>query len=135
VGDDERVPATVEAALARIEGSLGAGFAELRGQIALVLQRADQSDARLRELADTVAAHEGRIRVQETTAATREDVKALGARIDVDVKDLDTRIDGAVTQEQMDARFRRTTTILTLVLTVAGMLVAAGTSVLIAVLL
>ena len=74
MGDDERVPATVEAALARIEGSLGAGFAELRGQIALVLQRADQSDARLRELADTVAAHEGRIRVQETTAATREDL-------------------------------------------------------------
>jgi hypothetical protein len=123
VGDDERVPATVEAALARIEGSLGAGFAELRGQIALVLQRADQSDARLRELADTVAAHEGRIRVQETTAATREDLKAL-----------DTRVDAAVTHEQMDGRFRRTTTILSLVLVVVGIVAGAGTSVLLAVL-
>lgn len=123
MGDDEGVPATVEAALARIEGSLGAGFAELRGQIALVLQRADQSDARLRELADAVAAHEGRIRVQETTAATREDVKAL-----------DTRVDSAVTQEQMDGRFRRTTTILSLVLVVVGILAGAGTSVLLALL-
>jgi hypothetical protein len=123
VGDDERVPATVEAALARIEGSLGAGFAELRGQIALVLQRADQSDARLRELADTVAGHEGRIRVQETTAATREDLKAL-----------DTRVDAAVTHEQMDGRFRRTTTILSLVLVVVGIVAGAGTSVLLAVL-
>lgn len=123
MGDDERVPATVEAALARIEGSLGAGFAELRGQIALVLQRADQSDARLRELADTVAAHEGRIRVQETTAATREDLKAL-----------DTRVDAAVTHEQMDGRFRRTTTILSLVLVVVGIVAGAGTSVLLAVL-
>ena len=123
MGDDEKVPATVEAALARIEGTLGAGFAELRGQIALVLQRADQSDARIREIADTVAAHEGRIRVQETTAATREDVKAL-----------DTRVDAAVTHEQMDGRFRRTTTILSLVLVVVGILAGAGTSVLLAVL-
>lgn len=124
MADDEKVPATVEAALARIEGSLGAGFAELRGQIALVLQRADQTDMRVRDLADTVAAHEGRIRVQETTTATREDVKAL-----------DARVDATVTQEQMDARFRRTTAILTLVLTVAGIVVAAATSVLIALLL
>lgn len=124
MGDDEGVPATVEAALARIEGSLGAGFAELRGQIALVLQRADQADLRAREQADQLSDHEGRLRIQETTAATREEVKAL-----------DTRIDGAVTQEQMDARFRRSTAILTLVLTAVGILVAAGTSVLIAVLL
>lgn len=125
MGDDERVPATVEAALARIEGSLGAGFAELRGQIALVLQRADQADVRAREQADQLTAHEGRLRVLETTSATQAALKAV-----------DDRVDGAVTHDQMDrqldGRFRRTTTILTLVLTGVAIVTGAGTSLLIA---
>lgn len=120
MGDDDRVPATVEAALARIEGSLGEGFADLRGQIALVLQRADQTDERLKDQARQLGELEARTRVLESTSATREAVKGVE--------------DVAVTHEQLNGRFRRTTTMLTLVMTGLAIVIGSATTVLVTVL-
>lgn len=111
MADDERVPATVEAALAQIQGSIDTGFADLRGQVALVLQRADQTDRRLDDHDHRMAAQDQRLREVETHGVTRDQIKQV------------------VTHDELDTRFRRTTAVLSLVFTGVGILVAASVSV------
>lgn len=119
--ETEKVPAAVEAALARIEGMINSGFERIGGQVNLVLQRADQTDARLQEITAKVADHDIRLRDQEIRAATRDDVKAL-----------DEKVDSAVTHDELDGRFRRTTAIMTIVVAIVGIVVSSGVALLIA---
>lgn len=130
--ETDGVPGAVEAAIARIEGMINSGFAQLGGRIDLVLQRADQTDTRLQELAGKVADHDQRIREQEVRAATRDDVKALDEKVDTDVTKLTGKINDAVTHTDLDQRFRRTTAIMTIVVAIVGIVVSSGVALLIA---
>lgn len=115
--DDERVPPTVEAALAQIQGSIDAGFERINGQLALLMQRADQTDRGVEALTKAKADLDTRVRVIETTMASRERVDAV-----------ESRFDGVVTKDEVDQKQRRTIGWVSVIVSVAALLASAAFS-------
>lgn len=92
---------TVELALSELRRSVDVGLAQIQGQLALLLQRAEQADRR----------------------ADQQDAR---------MKELDERLgkveSDRVTRADLDERSRRTLTVLGLLLMAASIIVAAGVS-------
>lgn len=98
--------APVELAILELRKSVEVGFAKVDGQLALVLQRTEQAERRADQ-------HDRAIEeLEDRMAAVERD---------------------QVTRAEMDERARRTLMILGLILTAAAIVVAAGVSLLVAV--
>lgn len=95
----------VELALMDVRKTLEVGFAETRGSLALLLQRAEQTDTRLGEQAVRVEKIDGRLHTVETTA---------------------------ITKAELDARNRRVWTVVSVLVTAGGVITAAATTVIVA---
>lgn len=72
---------TVELLLANLQKSLEVGMTKIQGDVALVLQRLDQSDARHAELVKRVEDLEKSQREAATTVVTREDQAQRWTRV------------------------------------------------------
>ncbi|TDD90766.1 hypothetical protein [Actinomadura rubrisoli] len=93
-------------ALSEFRREVGVSLAELRGDVRLVLQRGEQSERRLDDLARQVA--------------------KLDERVDLVERD-------QVTKPQLDERSRRTIAILALIVTIAAALASTAATVIIAI--
>ncbi|MFD9943189.1 hypothetical protein ACFWYW_14650 [Nonomuraea sp. NPDC059023] len=68
------------AAVAELRRLLEVGLTEIRGQLALLLQRAEQAERRQDELTDRVDRHDERLRVLEGAQAARLDAAGSSTR-------------------------------------------------------
>jgi hypothetical protein len=73
--DATRRADTVQLGILNLQNSVDVGFARVEGQLALVIQRADQTDKLLTEHAEQIAAIDTRLDVVERSAVTREDME------------------------------------------------------------
>ncbi|MBB4935640.1 Flp pilus assembly protein TadB [Lipingzhangella halophila] len=125
--DPERMPPSVEVALARLQGSIDKGFADVQGQLGLLLQRADQQDKRADSHASTIAEHDERLREVETSRPTRADLDAVQTRLGELREDV-------VTQDQLAGQRRQVLGWTSVIVTLVGILTGAGVSLLVAIL-
>lgn len=95
-------------ALAKLSEMTAVGLAEIKGQLALLVQRADHSDWRIDELAKRVDA-------DRAVAQTRSD--AVEKRLDAVERE-------AVTRPQLAERTRQIIAIVTAIMTAVGVIVS-----------
>ncbi|WP_440063762.1 hypothetical protein [Streptosporangium sp. OZ121] len=95
-------------ALAKLSEITAVGLAEIKGQLALLVQRADHADQLRADLAR---------RVDEDRAASEARDLAMEARLDIVERD-------AVTRQQLADRTRQIIAIVGLMVTLAGVIIA-----------
>ncbi|MFE3461379.1 hypothetical protein ACFXKD_27865 [Nocardiopsis aegyptia] len=147
MSDELHLPAGVDAALARLQGSVDTGFATTNGRLELMLHRADQQDQRVDRLdkrvqvlevatatEEALAAVTQRVRDLEATRATEERVDTVVLQVrnleasratKEEVKTVATRAEGAVMKEDMAARQKHILGWTTVIVGVIGILVGA----------
>ncbi|WP_214327834.1 hypothetical protein [Nonomuraea sediminis] len=105
---DQLPPTDLALALAKLSEITAVGLAEIKGQIALLLQRADHADWRVDELAKRLDADRG---------ANEQRAAAVEARLDAVERD-------QVTRSQLAERTRHIIAIVSVIVTVAGVAIA-----------
>lgn len=125
--DPERMPPSVELALAKIQGSIDKGFADTQGQIGLLLQRAEQQDKRADSQAAAIAEHDERLRGVETSRPTRADLDTVQQRLGELREDV-------VTQDQLTTHRKHVLGWTGVIVSVIGILTGASVTLLVAVL-
>lgn len=97
----------VQLGILNLQNSVDVGFARVEGQLALVIQRADQTDRRLTDHDDELDKLDGRVDAVEKNAVTRAD---------------------------MDARQAASARTITIVVSIVALIISAGVSIGVAVL-
>jgi hypothetical protein len=103
----DQTPGDLHLALAKLSEITAVGLAEIKGQLAMLMQRADHSDWRIDELAKRVDADRGTVTAQH---------QQVEARLDAVERD-------AITRQQLAERTRQIIAIVGLMVTIASVLV------------
>ncbi|MGA5820791.1 hypothetical protein ACPC54_23360 [Kitasatospora sp. NPDC094028] len=72
--------AVLAVALAKLEGAVSTGFAETKGSLALLVQRAGQTDEQLKTVTSELAEHDRRINRLEREVTADEEVERARRR-------------------------------------------------------
>lgn len=106
-GDHDPDPRTgLTLAISELRRSVDVGFAQMQGQLGVILQRLDQQDRRGDEHGTRLDEHDARLRQVERHSVTHED---------------------------LDARHRRTTAVAGVLVAVLALIISTGVSLLVAV--
>ncbi|WP_327587026.1 hypothetical protein OHA25_08445 [Nonomuraea sp. NBC_00507] len=114
---DQQPPGDLHLALAKLSEITAVGLAEIKGQVALLLQRADHSDWKVEELSR---------RVEADRASAAAATEALEKRVDAVERDGVTRPQLAESRRQIIGVVSVIVAVISVIVAVVGIAIARG---------
>ncbi|WP_219512697.1 hypothetical protein [Nonomuraea ceibae] len=111
----DQQPGTIELAVAKLSEITAVGLAEIKGQLALLMQRADHADWRVDQLTQ---------RQDADRAMHAAEIEALEKRVDAIERDGVTRPQLAESRRQLIGIFSVIVAVISVIVTVVGLIIA-----------